>query len=276
MWSCDEYKAFSKQCQKELKQAKEYIALLESKLVICGKKQTALEDEIQGYKESSDVKDIADRILQHDLRGALVASASLPRILLGSDMLTDAQREILTMIEKAGNNMLEILDSNLLLYRLEEGNYAFSPENLNMLDVLNSVVLGLKQRGKIHGNDIVVESSGECAFVEGDKQLLSRAFSNILLNAIEASTENVPIYIVISADERCNVQIRNSGEVPVGIRSEFFNKFITHGKKEGTGLGTYSAKLMIEAQHGDIALDSSGPGVTTINVSLPIAHDVPA
>ncbi len=172
--------------------------------------------------------------------------------------------------------MLEILDSNLLLYRLEEGKYVFSPENLNILDVLNSVVLGLKQRGETYGNDIVVESSSECTFVEGEKQLLNRVFSNILLNAIEASAENVPIFITISADERCNVQIRNSGEVPVGIRDDFFNKFITHGKKEGTGLGTYSAKLMIEAQHGDITLDSSGPGVTTINVSLPIAHDVPA
>ena len=41
------------------------------------------------------------------------------------------------------------------------------------------------------------------------------------------------------------------------------------GKKGGTGLGTYSAKLMIETMGGSIRLDCTAPGETTVVVSLP-------
>lgn len=247
--------------------------MLESKLVIGGDKRRVLEDEVRSYKNSENAKEIADRIVQHDLRGALLASASLPSLLLKNDTLTDTQREILVMIENAGKGMLEILDTNLILYRLEEGKYVFSPEKVDILDTLNSTILNLKQRGEISGNEIVIKNSNAIFFVEGDRHLLHRAFSNLLLNAIEASTQDAPIHITIVKGDCCCIKIHNSGEVPISIRSDFFKKFVTHGKKQGTGLGTYSAKLMIEAQHGGISLDSSEPGLTTIIVSLPLAND---
>ncbi len=272
MCPCDEYKALLEQCQYELRQAKEYIVLLENKLLISGNKQAVLEGEIQGFRDSSDVKETADRILQHDLRGALVASASLPRILLDNEELSDAQREILTMIQNSGKSMLEILDSSIGLYRLEEGKYIFIPESVNILDLLESTISRLEHSGAICKNEIIIQKLDISVFVSGDVQLLHRAFFNILLNALEASPCNAPIYISINRNEYCDIEIRNSGEVPVEIRNIFFDKFVTQGKKQGTGLGTYSAKLMIEAQHGNISVDSSEPGVTRVIVSLPIAE----
>ena len=53
------------------------------------------------------------------------------------------------------------------------------------------------------------------------------------------------------------------------IRDRFFEKYATSGKKKGTGLGTYSARLMAKTQGGDIELDSSKPGMTGIVIRLP-------
>ena len=62
----------------------------------------------------------------------------------------------------------------------------------------------------------------------------------------------------------------NSGAVPAAIRARFFDKFVTQGKDGGTGLGTYSAKLLTEAQHGSISLEvSDADNRTTITVELP-------
>ena len=66
------------------------------------------------------------------------------------------------------------------------------------------------------------------------------------------------------------VIIQNKGAVPADIREHFFDKFVTHGKQGGTGLGTYSARLLAEAQNGSVALEvSDQENSTTITVTLP-------
>ncbi len=73
------------------------------------------------------------------------------------------------------------------------------------------------------------------------------------------------------------ITIRNHGTVPAEIRERFFEKFVTQGKQDGNGLGTYSAKLLAEAQYGKIALDVSDiEDQTTITVTLPRCMEVTA
>lgn len=67
------------------------------------------------------------------------------------------------------------------------------------------------------------------------------------------------------------------GAVPAEIRERFFDKFVTHGKQGGTGLGTYSARMLAEVQNGAISLAVSDPeNQTTINVTLPYYTEVRA
>jgi sensor histidine kinase regulating citrate/malate metabolism len=57
--------------------------------------------------------------------------------------------------------------------------------------------------------------------------------------------------------------------VPEEIRSCFFDKYVTRGKKTGTGLGTYSAALAARTQKGDISMETSEETGTVITVRLP-------
>jgi nitrogen-specific signal transduction histidine kinase len=64
--------------------------------------------------------------------------------------------------------------------------------------------------------------------------------------------------------------IQNKGVVPTEIRERFFDKFVTHGKRGGTGLGTYSAKMLTEVQNGTISMSvSDKENTTTISLTLP-------
>lgn len=56
---------------------------------------------------------------------------------------------------------------------------------------------------------------------------------------------------LITRGENLKVILENQGVVPAEIRESFFEKFATAGKPGGTGLGTYSAKLLTEAQGGE-------------------------
>lgn len=80
---------------------------------------------------------------------------------------------------------------------------------------------------------------------------------NILQNALEATLSGGKVIVDVTQNVRCKIEIQNKGVVPVDIRDSFFEKYVTKGKKTGTGIGTYSAKKMIEAQGGSIEMRTS-------------------
>jgi signal transduction histidine kinase len=65
------------------------------------------------------------------------------------------------------------------------------------------------------------------------------------------------------------VAISNAGAVPARIRDCFFEKYATAGKKDGTGLGTYGARLIAETHGAKIAMTTSEEAGTTVTVSFP-------
>jgi two-component system, sensor histidine kinase and response regulator len=64
------------------------------------------------------------------------------------------------------------------------------------------------------------------------------------------------------------IDIVNKGQVPAEFMDRFFEKYATSGKDRGTGLGTYSARLIARAHGGDIDM-ASVAGVVTVSVRLP-------
>jgi signal transduction histidine kinase len=94
--------------------------------------------------------------------------------------------------------------------------------------------------------------------------------SNLVVNAIEASPPGKEIRIEIETGPALAVSIVNRGTVPESIRDRFFEKFVTAGKARGTGLGTYSARLIADA-HG-YSLDmrtSDETDETIVTITIP-------
>ena len=84
------------------------------------------------------------------------------------------------------------------------------------------------------------------------------------------ATPGEKVVVNLALDTVCRIEIRNTGVVPLEIRSGFFNKYVTSGKRSGTGLGTYSAKKMVVAQGGHIAMRTSDEeNITVVTVQMP-------
>lgn len=107
----------------------------------------------------------------------------------------------------------------------------------------------------------------------GDESLCYTIFQHLIENSCEAALPKTPIMISVSHTSPVNITIRNMGAVPQKIRNKFFEKYATYGKSDGTGLGTYAAKRLIEVQNGRIGVsvsDSPAPqGTTSVIVTLP-------
>jgi len=106
-----------------------------------------------------------------------------------------------------------------------------------------------------------------------DENKLMRAIQNLVVNAVEAFNDRAGC-IEISAErhgDRVNIRIHDNGPgIPEEIRENFFESFVTHGKKSGTGLGTAIAKSVIDAHQGDISFETACDCGTTFFISLPL------
>jgi signal transduction histidine kinase len=102
--------------------------------------------------------------------------------------------------------------------------------------------------------------------VAGNQLLLYSMLHNLVRNATEASTAGDTVRITLADGE---IRIHNRAAVPEIMRGRFFEKYATSGKENGSGLGTYSARLITEAHGGSIAMTTSEVDGTTLTIVLP-------
>jgi signal transduction histidine kinase len=110
-------------------------------------------------------------------------------------------------------------------------------------------------------------------FVMGDEQMLSRTFSNILLNALQSGNPGQRIRIQVSMNKIGNevrVEFRDNGK---GIDPEIAERvFLPHfsTKKSGTGLGLAISKQGIEQMGGKIWFETWPGKGTSFFIDLPV------
>ena len=141
-------------------------------------------------------------------------------------------------------------------------------QKMNLYQVLKRVV-------DLHNNDTstIHLLSSEGIFILGDEQLLTRVFSNVILNALQSVEEgkNVKIEIVTKVDNSfCLVSISDNGN---GIDEEIGEKiFLPHfsTKKSGSGIGLAIARQGIELSGGEIWFESKVGLGATFHIKLPL------
>ncbi|MDB9519040.1 ATP-binding protein [Roseofilum reptotaenium CS-1145] len=108
--------------------------------------------------------------------------------------------------------------------------------------------------------------------IYADFNKLLRVLQNIITNAVEAfEGKGGRIEVTAKSQAECvAIQIRDNGPgIPKAIQEDFFEAFVTHGKRGGTGLGTAIAKSIIDAHQGQISFESEEQQGTTFTIRLP-------
>jgi two-component system, sensor histidine kinase and response regulator len=236
-----------------------------------------LEKANKELRKAAELRTDVEQITRHDLKSPLNAVIGLPDAIKMDGSLNPEQTESLQLIKEAGYTMLEMINNSLNLYKMEQGTYAFSPEKVDILPVIKKVFKELDSLAKIKNLELKLRndrnSKKEESFgVLAEKLLSYSMFANLIKNAIEASPANEQVIITLNHDSNYAViAIQNNGVVPLEIRNTFFDKYSSIGKMTGTGLGTYSARLIATTQNGDISMTTSEAKGTIILVNLPKA-----
>lgn len=163
---------------------------------------------------------------------------------------------------------------NTLIRRLT-GYARASGEGLRAFDaerVVRSVVTEKAQRHP------VVFGSMQRLMLMADPGQLEQVLGHLIQNAIDASAPGTPVYVSLSRDGLngvIEIVDHGAGMSAEFVRAKLFKPFIS-SKTDGFGIGAYEARLLVEAMHGRIEVESREGEGSRFNIHLPLATRIDA
>lgn len=247
-------------------------ALLAVVLLLIRQEAAKEHSRLQADKLREDV----EQITRHDIKTPLLGVLNGITFLEHYTNLDPEQKELLDDMRHAANTGMDLISRSLDLYKMETGTYEYAPADVDILSVCRRVADDLSDLARQAGA-VVDISFGDGPLERDDVLILSTeenlfyaVLANLVKNAIEASEPGETVSIRMASDGEFFVAVHNRAPVSEALRAHFFDKYATAGKRTGTGLGTYSARLMVEVMGGRIDMDSSEERGTTVTVALPL------
>lgn len=245
-----------------------------------------IERDITKEKEIDNAKTEFVSLASHQLRTPLSAINWYTEMLLSEDAgsITDTQREYLNEVSHGSRRMVELVNALLNVSRIELGTFAVQPEPTDVVELARDVLNELKS--KISEKKLLVEEkfSEHLPKMLVDPKLTRIVFQNLLTNAVKYTPEEGKISVSISLNEDEKMFIVSVSDTGYGIpkedRSRIFTKLfrasnIREKETDGTGLGLYIVKSIVEHSGGAVTFESEEGRGTTFTLTLPVSGMLP-
>lgn len=246
-------------------------------------KKNASQKKKGQHTDNYDELKLKQEMLQHDMRSLLVGIMGFVNRLINKTKLDELQRGYCNEIQHCAIQLENMVNTYLALSNLEDKGFRLHRSRFNLLDVVKQSRKALHFLADDKNVDISIIYNKKMLSVDddvscqGDRIYLQSAIDNLLRNAIEASPPDGRVKIKVKVkDGEPHISVHNWGTVPEGMQNVFFEKYATSGKNNGRGLGTYIAKLVVEAHGGEIWFTSSADQGTEVSMRLPLPADLHA
>lgn len=177
------------------------------------------------------------------------------------------------MLEKLAlesKRSFEIVDEILRVSRvIQNGGYmVINKEEVDVIEMINQNIQAFKTKAETKGLKLhFVKPKGLSKLLfKLDREKINESLSNMIDNAINYTEKGEVTVTLINSPKRLEIKVKDTG---IGIKKEdiggLFNKFIRleNAKKvrpDGTGIGLYFVKLVMDAHKGSISATSEGEG----------------
>jgi len=222
------------------------------------------------HKRAEALREDVERIARHDLKSPLSAFLTLPQMLLDSRNLSEREKEMIRLMLAAGRRMQNMITLSLSMYRMERGEYALDAGPVDAAALVRGIWEESGGPYRAAGIHLDLEAEEEPFMLRGEELLCYTMLANLIKNALEASSSGDRVGVGLRRENGWDViEVRNAQDVPEAVRGCLFEKYATHGKSSGTGLGGYSARLIARTHGGDVAVSTGEGNGTVVRVRLP-------
>lgn len=231
--------------------------------------------EIELYKSKSEFITVA----AHQLRTPLVGINWTFEALNKTTSLTTNDKELVQSGALASAKTLKIVNDLLDVSMIEEGRFGYNMENADLVSFLSDILTNANLMAKEYGVNLYFDKGTNPSItVKIDPTKLGIALSNIVDNAIKYNIKNGDVTVKLeklSDKPYAQISVTDTGiGIPASDIKKLFKKFFraenaTRVKTEGTGLGLYITRNIINRHGGDIWLESEVGRGTKVYVTLP-------
>jgi len=219
-------------------------------------------------------------VAAHQLRTPLSAIKWTVRMLIDGDVgeISKEQKELLEQTYISNERMIRLINDLLNVSRIEEGRLLYDQEEAQIEDVLDSVI-DASQEILRNKNMFLELNKKETPKIRIDKEKMGVVIQNLLENAVKYTEQGGKIKISLDNDEKNVIfKIEDSGVgIPKSQQDRIFTKFfraenVTRMETDGTGLGLYTTKNIVQAHKGQIWFESEEKKGTTFYFTIPIIN----
>jgi signal transduction histidine kinase len=218
-------------------------------------------------------------VASHQLRTPLSAMKWEIELLLSKlkEGLNSRQLEMIGKMSQSNERMIRMVNDLLDVVRLEQGRFALLREDLNLAEVVEEIIDEVAPLAKTSNVKIKFATANKLLEIKGDRKRIKMAVENLVTNAVKYSLNGGKIEIKIESQKDCYVfSVKDEGVgIPERQKSHVFEKFfrsdnVIKYQTDGTGLGLYIAKKIVEQSGGKIWFESKENVGSIFYFSLPV------
>jgi len=237
--------------------------------------------DLTRYREEEDLQKTFISVVSHELK----TPVSIIKGYAGTLRRRDANwspeilDESLAVVEEEADNLNDLIDSLLEVSRLQAGTFRLEmSDDVFLPDLAAKVARKLGRQSQKH--QIAINFDPEFPTIIADERRLTQVLNNLISNAIKYSPDGGQLRIKGEVHPRyVTVSVKDEGiGIPIHEQGRIFQKFARldnalSRKTEGTGLGLFLSKEIVEAHNGRIwfqnnnEIEPDAPG-TTFTFSL--------
>ena len=238
--------------------------------------------DITHIKEIDRLKTEFVSVASHQLRTPLTVINWYIEMLLSGDAgkIEGAKKDYLQEIYGASKRMVRLINDLLNVSRLDSGRLKIESTQTQLEDFIENVLAELRPVAKEKSCDLLFKKPKvKLPKVGIDQSLLRQVIQNLVTNSIRYSEPKLcdtAVTLEKRDDKEYLVTIKDNGiGIPKEIQARIFDKFFRadnaiRAVAEGTGLGLYIAKMIIETSGGKIWFSSEPGAGTTFYFTIPL------
>ena len=222
-------------------------------------------------------------ICAHQLRTPLSAIKWTLRMLLDGDLgrITEEQREYLKKTYRANERMISLINSLLNITRIEEGRFIYRPVLAEIDKVVESVTEVFREEAKRKRIEFRFRKAKKLPKVLMDIGKMTLVIQNLIDNAIRYTLPGGRVTVSLRRGKReVEFSVRDTGVgIPKEQQERVFSKFfrganVMRLETEGSGLGLFITKNIVEAHGGKIWFESEENKGTVFHFTLPVKKGI--
>ncbi|MCS6907021.1 MAG: hybrid sensor histidine kinase/response regulator [Anaerolineales bacterium] len=238
-----------------------------------------LEEEKARLEELDRAKMQFVRLVTHELQAPIAAIHTYLRLILDGYVSPEEQRRVLEKCLARAQEQMKLISDLLMLGRIQAQIQEGKVEELNMDEVLQSVVERMEPQAKEKGLEFRVWVQPASKIVLGNRDHFLSVWTNLISNAIKYTERGFVEVTLRTEDGKVIGEVKDSGiGIPEDEQPHLFEEFFRasnakKGSQQGTGLGLSIVKRVIEASGGEVWVRSKEGEGSLFGFWVPLAKE---